>query len=237
MKLIRDGFDMVRYHPKMRRLALGVRALTPGAYAQDGLLSIHSHVFMQDPRFNAAYARGVKAIGGADLYRFHWRVHIALWAASIGSRLDGDFVECGVNKGFVSSAIMEYLDWNSIGRDFYLLDTFAGLDDRFVSASERESGSLEKNAKSLESGFYITGADSVRVNFGQWPRRHHRGSYTGNPDTGDVAAGGLPASGHELRPARGRGPHLFLGPAGRGRSRPPRRLRVSQLHAPTARDG
>jgi hypothetical protein len=170
MKLIRDGFDMVRYHPKMRRLALGVRALTPGAYAQDGLLSIHSHAFMQDPRFNAAYARGVKAIGGADLYRFHWRVHIALWVASIGSRLDGDFVECGVNKGFVSSAIMEYLDWNSIGRDFYLLDTFAGLDDRFVSASERESGSLEKNAKSLESGFYVTGADSVRANFAQWPR-------------------------------------------------------------------
>lgn len=170
MKLIRDGLNMVRYHPKTRRLALGGRALTPGAYAQDGLLSIHSHAFMQDPRFEAAYARGIKAIGSADLYRFHWRVHIALWAASVAAHLDGDFVECGVNKGFVSSAIMEYLDWNSLDRDFYLLDTFAGLDDRFVSPSERESGSLEKNAKSLESGFYVTGADSVRQNFAEWPR-------------------------------------------------------------------
>jgi Macrocin-O-methyltransferase (TylF) len=170
MKFISDGINIVRYHPKVRRMALGLRALMPRTYAQDGLLSIHSHAFMQDSRFIAAYARGIKAIGGTDLYQFHWRVHMALWAASIASRLDGDFVECGVNKGFVSSAIMDYLDWNSLDRDFYLLDTFAGLDERFVSPSELESGSLEKNAKSLESGFYVTGADSVRANFAQWPR-------------------------------------------------------------------
>jgi hypothetical protein len=162
--------DAIRYNPRVRRLGLGLRVLSRHTYAQDGLLSVHSHAFLQDAKFAAAYARGVEAIGGADLYQFHWRVHIALWAASIASRLDGDFVECGVNKGFVSSAIMEYLDWNALDRDFYLLDTFAGLDERFVSASERESGSLEKSAKSLESGFYVTGADSVRANFAEWPR-------------------------------------------------------------------
>lgn len=170
MNIIRDNINIVRYHPKMRRLALGLRALRRGTYAQDGLLSVHSHDFMQDSRFAAAYARGVKAIGGTDLYQFHWRVHTALWAASVAARLDGDFVECGVNKGFVSSAVMQFLDWNSLDRDFYLLDTFAGLDERFVSDTERAAGSLEKNAELLDIGFYVKGVDSVRANFAQWPR-------------------------------------------------------------------
>jgi hypothetical protein len=125
---------------------------------------------MQESTFIQAYTRGVKAIGGIDDYQWHWRIHIGLWAAKVASRLDGDFVECGVNKGFLSSAIMEYLDWNSLNRDFYLLDTFAGLDDRFVSDRERKLGALRKNADNLQSGFYITGADSVRANFAQWPR-------------------------------------------------------------------
>ncbi|OBK45000.1 methyltransferase [Mycobacterium kubicae] len=144
--------------------------LSPQTYAQDGLISVHSHAFINEPKFAAAYARGIAAVGGNDLYQFHWRVHIALWAASIASRLDGDFIECGVNKGFVSSAVMQYLDWNSLNRDFYLLDTFAGIDERFITTSERESGALSKSAHSLESGFYVSGADSVRANFAQWPR-------------------------------------------------------------------
>jgi hypothetical protein len=164
------------FYAARRRLARGlyglVRSVAPAAYAQDGLISVHSHAFMQDPKFIQAYARGVNAIGGVDSYQWHWRIHIGLWAAIVASRLDGDFIECGVNRGFLSSAIMEYLDWNSLDRDFYLLDTFAGLDDRFVSDRERKVGALQKNAENLGSGFYVTGADSVRANFSQWPRAH-----------------------------------------------------------------
>lgn len=153
-----------------RSLYALVRSAVPRTYAQDGLISVHSHAFMQDSKFIRAYARGVKAIGGTDSYQWHWRIHIGLWAANVASRLDGDFVECGVNKGFLSSAIMEYLDWSSLDRDFYLLDTFAGLDDRFVSDRERDVGAIQKNAEDLRSGFYVNGADSVRANFAQWPR-------------------------------------------------------------------
>ena len=164
------------WHAAKRRVAHGlyalVRSAAPAVYAQDGLVSVHSHAFMQDPSFTRAYARGIKAIGGRDSYRCHWRIHIGLWAATVGSRLQGDFVECGVNRGFLSSAIMEYLDWNSLGRDFYLLDTFTGLDERFVSRSEREAGALLKNMENLQSGFYVTGVDGVRANFAQWPRAH-----------------------------------------------------------------
>ena len=147
-----------------------VRSAAPTAYANDGLISVHSHAFMEDPAFIKAYSRGVKSIGGADTYQWHWRIHIGLWAAKLASCLDGDFVECGVNRGFLSSAIMEYLDWNSLNRDFYLLDTFAGLDERYISDTERKRGALRKNAEDLRSGFYIRGVDEVRANFAEWPR-------------------------------------------------------------------
>jgi len=127
---------------------------------------------MEDPDFIKAYARGVEAIGGVDTYQWHWRIHVGLWVAAISSRLKGDFVECGVNKGFLSSAIMEYLDWNSLDRDFYLLDTFAGLDERFVSNIEQTEGALKKNKRDLQSGFYVKGSVAVRANFAQWPRAH-----------------------------------------------------------------
>ena len=135
-------------------------------YDQDGLRSIHNHEFMDDPAFKKAYARGVRAAG--DDYRWHWRVHVGLWAAACAARLEGDFVECGVNRGFLSSAIMDFLNWDSLGKCFYLLDTFRGLDERFVSSADRASGAVEKNQKSLSSGFYVERIDEVRANFSQW---------------------------------------------------------------------
>jgi len=153
-----------------RSLYALVRSAAPLAYAQDGLISVHSHEFTRDPAFIRAYARGVRAIGGSDTYHWHWRVHVGLWAGRVAAGLDGDFVECGVNRGFLSSAIMEYLDWNSLDRDFYLLDTFAGLDSRYLSDSERRGGALRRNSENLQSGFYVRGVDAVRDNFAQWPR-------------------------------------------------------------------
>jgi hypothetical protein len=135
-------------------------------YDQDGLRSIHNHEFMSDPAFQRAYARGVAAVG-AD-YRWHWRVHVGLWAASCASRIDGDFVECGVNRGFLSSAIMALLDWDRTGKTFYLLDTFTGLDERLVSPEEMSDGILGRNTQHLASGFYTTDVDTVRRNFAEW---------------------------------------------------------------------
>jgi SAM-dependent methyltransferase len=135
-------------------------------YDQDGLRSIHNHEFMDDPAFRKAYERGVRA--AADDYRWQWRVHVGLWAAASAARLEGDFVECGVNRGFLSSAIMDYLNWDSLGKHFYLLDTFRGLDERFVSSADKASGAVEKNKKSLASGFYVQGIEEVRANFSQW---------------------------------------------------------------------
>lgn len=144
------------------------RTFLPGAYASDGLISIHQHAFGDDPVFQRAYQRGVRALGGQDFYQWQWRVHIALWAAANASRLDGDFVECGVSYGFLSSAVMEFLDWDRLGKTFYLLDTFAGVDPRFITADERRAGALKKSQQWLRYGFYANSVDSVRANFAQW---------------------------------------------------------------------
>lgn len=135
-------------------------------YDQDGLRSLHNHDFMSDASFCKAYQRGVLATK-AD-YRWHWRVHVGLWVAYSASKLDGDFIECGVNRGFLSSAIMEYLNWDSLNKTFYLMDTFCGLDERYVSKEEIERKKMDINQHELETGFYTPSVDSVRENFSQW---------------------------------------------------------------------
>lgn len=141
--------------------------VSPSRYDQDGLASVHNHDFMQDPVFQAAYARGIQAVG-TD-YNWHWRVHTGLWAASVAAKLPGDFAEFGVNRGFLSSAIMQMLDWNTTGRRFYLLDTFAGIDERYINGDDIEIGVVERNAHDIETGFYTFDLAAVRENFAEWP--------------------------------------------------------------------
>ena len=78
------------------------------------------------------------------------------------------FVECGVNRGFLASAIMQYLDWNTLGKRFFLLDTFTGVDMRYVSVAELDSGFLARNQHALDSGFYTFDVAEVRRNFAEW---------------------------------------------------------------------
>ena len=134
-------------------------------YDQDGLRSIHNHEFMHDPDFRRAYGRGVSAAG--QDYQWHWRVHVGLWAAASAAKLSGDFVECGVNRGFMSSAIMTLLRWDSTGRTFYLLDTFSGIDERYVYPEEADVV-MERNAHDIAVGFYTTNLSDVRRNFSEW---------------------------------------------------------------------
>ena len=138
----------------------------PTIYDQDGLWTIHNHEFMHDARFVRAHARAVQAAGHE--LPLHWRVHIALWAASHAIELEGDFVECGVNRGVMSTAIMSYLDWNSRDRTFYLLDTFTGLDESLLTEEEIARGAIQDNREHLETGRYVKGVESVRRNFSEW---------------------------------------------------------------------
>lgn len=112
-------------------------------YESDGLQSVHKHDFLNDKLFQKALNRGLQA--DPTLGFMTWRLHVALWAAKHAATLQGDFVECGVNRGFLSSAIMAYLGWNNINRSFYLFDTFCGIATTLLSEQEIEAGRLEHN--------------------------------------------------------------------------------------------
>jgi hypothetical protein len=137
-------------------------------YGQDGLFTMHSDHFRRDEAFRAAYARGVKAGQGVDP-EMEWRVHVALWAASTASHVAGDFVECGVNAGFVSSAIMQALDWRNSGKQFYLIDTFSGPVLSQYSQREIDAGRDIVAKSALAAGAYVTDLGRVRANFSEWP--------------------------------------------------------------------
>ena len=137
-------------------------------YAQDSLFTTNSDHFRGQWAFQEAYARGVKASGGIDP-RIEWRVHVALWAALTAVRVPGDFLECGVNAGFVSSAIMQRLDWRRVGKRFYLIDTFAGPVLAQYSAEERNDGRVRAAQEAVAMGAYVTDLERVRANFSDWP--------------------------------------------------------------------
>ena len=141
------------------------RARDDRVYNQDGLRTVHSHAFMKDPAFAASYQRAEQS-GQDD--PIHWRTHIALWAAETASKLQGDFVECGVNFGFQSTAIMQWLEWNGQDRTFYLLDTFSGLDFKYVSEFDLAENAEKKNADRIARGAYVTDIEVVRKNFAEW---------------------------------------------------------------------
>jgi hypothetical protein len=125
-------------------------------YAEDGLYTYHGHTFVDDARFAKAYRRATRA-GGRD-YNIRWRVHTVLWAAERAATLGGAFVECGTGRGFMASAICDYLSWT--GRPFHLYDTFLPTtpDERGVQAA---TGTVNPN--------YADGAESVAENFAEWP--------------------------------------------------------------------
>ncbi len=137
-------------------------------YARDGLFTANNHHFLDDPGFQAAYARGVKASGGVDS-QMEWRVHVALWAAAVAVNVPGDFVECGVNAGFVSSAIMQRLNWQTVEKRFHLVDTFEGPVVTQFSKEEVELGRLELAETYVARGAYVTDLERIRANYSEWP--------------------------------------------------------------------
>ncbi len=110
------------------------------SYNQDGLTTVHNTGFMLEPDFINAEKAGAATGSWASI---HWRVHTILWAASHCKNIEGDFVECGTNKGGFAKAICEYIGFKNINKTFYLLDTFEGLDESLLTAAEKAAGKKE----------------------------------------------------------------------------------------------
>ena len=98
------------------------------SYSEDGMTTCHVAEFLGDPRFISAYRCG-EATGSWHGMKLRWRVYTCCWAAQHALSLQGDFVECGVNRGGISRAVIEYIYFGSLARRFFLLDTFCGDPD------------------------------------------------------------------------------------------------------------
>ena len=123
--------------------------------------------FLRDEQFQRAHARGW---GNGGTKRHHiddnqWIIHVALWAATQAARLPGDFVECGVDSGMISSAICEWLDFNRLDKDFWLFDTYEGIPEAQMTEAERNGIGGWHNRESYKECFAQTAA-----NFAPWPR-------------------------------------------------------------------
>lgn len=112
----------------MRSLLSAFRAALSFHYLEDGMGTNHVAEFLRDQRFVRAYQKGV-ATGSWCGCELRWRVYNACWAAKHALNLRADFVECGVNLGGISRAVMEYIDFGSVSQHFFLLDTYCGAPD------------------------------------------------------------------------------------------------------------
>lgn len=88
--------------------------------------------FLSDDRFNAALQRTATTAQERSLV---WRLHTQAWAAGQCLHLSGDFVECGVYRGFCSHFLIEYLNFSATEKRFYLYDTFEGIPERHRAGS------------------------------------------------------------------------------------------------------
>jgi hypothetical protein len=111
----------------------------PLTYNQDGLATEANADFLSDPRFQEAHRLGAETGSWGDP-QIQWRVYVVCWAADKASRLEGDFVECGVYRGGFARAAMHFVDFPKLDKTFYLFDTFRGLEDKLVSDAERKRG-------------------------------------------------------------------------------------------------
>ena len=107
-------------------------------YAEDLLYTFNNADFINEKLFNESYKLGRKTDKGRLLkdYDIRWRIHVLCWAAKHASNLDGDFVDCGTGTGIFARAIINYIDFNKYNKQYYLLDTFSGLDPKYSSKYE-----------------------------------------------------------------------------------------------------
>lgn len=120
-------------------------------YCNDMLITVGRNLsFRNDQKFMSCFYEAVTNDKELSLL---WRLHTLAWAAKNALYIDGDFVECGVFKGFCSGVILNYLDFHDLPRQAYLYDTFEGLPEKTSTAEERRNWDYTKyDSESIYNG-------------------------------------------------------------------------------------
>jgi hypothetical protein len=108
-----------------------LRGIFQKVHAVDNMILINRALaYRHDKRFMEAIRRHAHDAQERSLLL---RLHTLVWAALNALNVPGDFVECGVYRGFSSAVVTDYLDFAALPRQFYLYDTFAGIPPQYDS--------------------------------------------------------------------------------------------------------
>ena len=106
-------------------------------YCNDMIICLARNLsFRHDKKFVSSF---YDSVTNEQEHSLIWRLHTLAWAAKNALNVEGDFVECGVFKGFCSSVLMKYLDFQDLPRQAYLYDTFEGLPEKTSTEQERRN--------------------------------------------------------------------------------------------------
>lgn len=133
-------------------------------FAGDMMIAFEKNMgFMQDAPFAAAYNAQRSDAQEESLV---WRLHVLCWCAHNALRLEGDFVECGVYRGFSTAVAAQYLEFGTLPKSWHLFDTFSGIPADQLDAGHTNPASYQ------DPKLY----DGVVRRFAAYPNIHvHRG--------------------------------------------------------------
>jgi hypothetical protein len=113
---------------QQQELAAALQAIAriyPRYFAMDMLITMGRNMgFLEDVPFMKAVNEEARSDQDRSLI---WRLHLLCWCAMNALKLDGDFVECGVYRGFSTAVVAKYIRFAEQRRKWYLYDTFAGI--------------------------------------------------------------------------------------------------------------
>jgi O-methyltransferase len=110
-------------------------------YQKDrGLITKYLATFRDEPEFSEAYSKGIDLLDYDP--KSYYRIHQAIWAASVALENEGDWIELGTGRGFTMSATLKYHEkkWNKSSKNLWLVDTFSPYEINYDTGVQVESG-------------------------------------------------------------------------------------------------
>ncbi len=134
------GQDGERFRDALKTL----QELCGPMFASDNLIGLQRAAgFREDQKFVDTLKRNAETQQELSLA---WRLHTLLWAAQNTLHLPGDFVECGVWKGFCFAFLTDYLQFQTLDKTLYLYDTYEGIPDE-MNSERRSNHAYERDIK------------------------------------------------------------------------------------------
>ncbi len=109
-------------------------------YHESGLTTGAACEFMQDPRYTHSRDNAIKECKQElPTWGGNWRSYVGCWTADHAKHIEGDFAECGTNRGLLSRTIIEYINFKELKKTFYLVDMF-GPEEGYGNCYEETKG-------------------------------------------------------------------------------------------------